>query len=247
MRVFQTLTEAESEIRRDLSKGPEIISTRVQQQTGLALNGRERMGYQYSVMEVPSSVSDLIRFGKEHFQVYRDHELAITSWLKDELYRRLYPNEWYDTFDEDPPDCSEIKHPLLKSTLEGNYPSYTYQARMVGARQQVARTLRANPDTRRAYWPIYLGIDALRNGDPTRVPCSLGYSAMIRDMGDGQQKLILFYLERSCDFDHFWLSDVFFARKFQAMIAEDLGIKVGALIHYIISFHSFDVATAEIY
>ena len=103
--------------------------------------------------------------------------------------------------------------------------------------------LKKNPDSRRVYWPIFRTKDSLRAGAPSRIPCSLGYQAMIRKVG-GTDHLILTYLQRSADFDRFWLSDIWLARKFQLNLAEALQIQGGALIHFIISFHSFDVTTA---
>lgn len=244
MRVFETLYEAESEIRRDLYKGPLVQSTRVQQQTNLSLQVRERLGYQYSVSNVPTSIAEITRFGSERFPSWRENQEKISLWLQNEVQRRFYN---YHSSDPTTPDCSEVLHPQLKTTLEGNFPAYTYQARMRGAVHHLANGLKKNPDTRRAYWPIYHEHDVLRFADPTRIPCSLGYQPLIRDLGNGEERLVMFYLERSCDFDHFWLSDVFFASYFQKLIAQELEIKPGALLHYIISFHSFEVEEQEIY
>lgn len=242
MRVFENLAVAESEIRRDLAKGQIIKSTRVQQQTGIELLGRERLGYQYSIMEVPESIEELVTFGIERFPTYAKYPDQIRVWLHEEILRRIY-----DLSPEREPNCSETIHPLLKSTLEGNFPAYTYQDRLRGAVKLLANGLRKNLDSRRAYWPIYHPDDVHRFSDPTRIPCSLGYQPMVRDLGNGEERLVLFYLERSCDFDHFWLSDVYLASLFQKAIAADLDIEPGALIHYIISLHSFDVESQEIY
>ncbi len=249
MRVFEDLQTAESEIRRDLSKGAIVTSTRVQQKTGLKLQGRERLGYQYSILEVPTNLDEIMEFGKDHFEVYREHAPLIRGWYEDEIMRRLNPLDYYlEELDEEPVgETSEELHPLLKTTFEGNFPSYTYQARLTGAVELLTRALGKNPDTRRAFWPIYTPTDAQRMGDPTRIPCSLGYMPMIRDLGDGTNRLVMFYLERSCDFDHFWLSDVYLAHLFQSKIASMLGIPTGAFIHFIISFHSFTVETQEVY
>jgi len=248
MRVFQDIHEAESEIRRDISKGPLITSTRVQQQTGIEIQGRERLGYQYSILDIPEPIDEIINFGVDHFVSYRNYSDEIGAWLAEEIYRRLFEEDFYGTapLPRDP-DCSETLHPLLKSTLEGNFPSYTYQARLSGAIPHLVRALKKNPDTRRTFWPIYQAQDAYRFGEPTRIPCSLGYQPMIRDLGNGEKRLVMFYLERSCDFDHFWLTDIYLASLFQKVIATKLDIDPGALIHYVISFHSFDVETEEIY
>jgi thymidylate synthase len=223
-------------------------STRVQQNTGLELTARERLGYQYSILNMTEDMDELMEIGKKYLPFYREYEKDIREWLSDEMHRRLTPAHYFNaSSNREDPDYSEILHPFLRKTLEGNAPSYTYQQRLQGAAVHHVRALKKNPDTRRAFWPIYRGLDGTRMSDPTRIPCSLGYQPIIRDLGDGTQKLNMFYLERSCDYDRFWLTDVFLASKYQSMIAQRLDVPKGSLIHYIISFHSFTVDNEEIY
>lgn len=245
MRLFQNLHEAESEIRRDLAKGTPVTSSRVQQRTGLELKGRERLGYEYAIESLSDvmTVKDLIEFGKERgFPLYLKDPEGMGQWVASEILARLDPNWYRDRFTEP----TEKLNPALISTLEGNHPSYTYTERLTGAVNSLARDIKRSPDTRRAFWPIFRYEDAIRASEPTRIPCSLGYQTIVRE-GASQPELMLFYLERSCDFDNFWLSDVFLARAFQLAVAESTGYAPGQLVHFIISFHSFQVEDQEIY
>lgn len=242
-RVFQTIEEAGLEIRRDLKKGTAVTSSRVQQHVGQVLPGREKMGYEYVIMDegIPRSASDLVQVGRKlELRPYLDHPNEMLEWLYLELQSRLYPLSYITS----PP--TEMMNPLLKNTIEGNYPSYTYRERLAGALPAITYILECSPDSRRAYWPIFLPQDSLRASQPTRVPCSLGYELMIRSV-NGEPRVQVFYISRSCDFDRFWLSDIWFAYQFGLNVATSLGYRMGAVYHYVISFHSFDAEMKEIY
>ena len=250
MRLFQNLSEAESEIRRDIAKGTPVESSRVQQRTGLKLQGRERVSYNYSIQELgngsdgelDTSAPALAKFGHQRgFPLYQGRVLEMAYWLDEERIARLHP---YANLSGS--HVTEKLNPALQTTYEGNHPSYTYLERLMGALPILVNTIRRNPDTRRAFWPIYQPQDAIRSAEPTRIPCSLGYELMLRSVGN-HQELMMYYLERSCDFDNFWLSDVWLARQFQIEAAKQLDVAPGQLIHYIISFHSFQVDDQEIY
>lgn len=246
MRSFFNIREAVSEIRRDLSKSPSLISTRVQQRTDLRLNTTESLGYDYTIYEIPDlSASELVELGKEcDFEFYKTTpKINLINWLESELIARRFPEQEVTN-----PTGHEKYHPALATTKEGNHYSYTYPERLLGMRNQIVNVLANSPDSRRAFWPIFQPIDAVRTGAPTRVPCSLGYEFMIRKVGgEDQRKLLMFYLERSCDFEHFWLSDVWFAVKLQQQIADELKISRGIFSHYIISLHRFSEEGEEIY
>lgn len=251
MRIYTNLTEAVSEIRRDLSKGFEVSSSRVQQRTGLSLKAKERMCYSYAIEGgIPHTPEDLVRFGIENeFKLFVENDFdEMALWLRREIESRIFPVTHLSRHlnDEKFPVPVESIHPALQSTIEGNYPSYTYPERMYAALEVLENILIEDPDSRRAFWPIFEQKDALRAKYPTRVPCSLGYQALIRRI-DRRDYLTLVYLERSCDFDTFWLSDIWFARQFQLHLAQDLAVLPGQLVHFITSFHSFAVDGQEIY
>jgi hypothetical protein len=243
-RVFTNLIEAGLEIRRDLKKGTSIEYSRVQQHVGQSIPGRERMGYEYVIMDggIPTSPSALIEIGQRlGLDPYLQLADDMHAWLVQEIDVRLFPEQAFDR------PLTDLLNPLLANTaLEGGHPAYTYRERLMGAVHAMAAAVRAAPDTRRAYWPIFLPQDAYRAGYPTRVPCSLGYEVMLRNV-DGRPRLQVFYLQRACDFDRFWLSDVWFAYRFGHQIAQELEVPVGAFYHYILSLHSFDVELEEVY
>jgi len=239
MRYYATLPEAMSEIRRDLAKGPRVISTRVQQHTEGQFPGREILGYTYSIdpKGFPQTAEGLVALGQKlQFSTFNEHADEMISWLKIELACRV---------DNSLGTLTEIMHPALKSTIEGNWPAYTYAERLHGAMDALQMALKT-PDTRRAYWPIFRPEDALRAFAPTRIPCSLGYQAIIRNTSSGPE-LNFFYLQRSADFDTFFLSDIWLANRFKEILAERLEIAPGQFIHNIISLHSFQVEGTEIY
>lgn len=241
-RVFNSLVEAIEEIKRDIYKGTRVDFSRVQQRAGEHLPGRERTNYQYNIRgNIPTTAQALVSIGASlGFKVYQDYPEAMIDWLETELLCRLNPTGFLGD------EPAELKHPALRSTVEGNWPAYLYRERLVGAVEALSEQLRKSPDTRRAYWPIFYPQDALRAIAPTRVPCSLGYQFMLRKVGQ-ETLLLMTYLQRSADFDTFWLSDVWLARKFQESLAEDLDVEMGTFTHFIVSFHSFSVESTEIY
>jgi hypothetical protein len=247
MRQFDTLSEAIDEIRRDVMKGTRMTYSRVQQFTGVEMEGFERMPYHYSIRGGwPATDTDLIHLAMEKgFEVYKEHPREMQMWLSEEKDSRLRP---IDHKILDPALPYELDHPILQNTLEGEYPSYTYPDRMLGALETLGITLTNNLDSRRAFWPIFHPQDSLRAMAPTRIPCSLGYQATIRRVGDRDQ-VMFFYMSRSVDFDTFWLSDIWLAHEFHSNlvrwisdheVSSSHNYELGVLTHYIISLHSFD-------
>jgi hypothetical protein len=247
MRLFTSLHEAASEIQRDLFKSPKVISTRVQNRAGLSLTGREQFGYTYALDAlVPETPQEIVRFGQEHnFPLYVQEPIAMKDWLSREMNARLDPGfdlGWAP---------ADSRNPALRTTYEGLAPSYTYRERLVGMMESFIASLTVSLDTRRAFWPMFRPEDSMRAPLPTRVPCTLGYQPLVRDVG-GIPTLMFFYLQRSCDFDNFWLSDVWFAKMIQRDLIRKLHwrhheVAEGLLVHFIISFHSFFTEGTEVY
>lgn len=239
MRVFETVADAISEIRRDVYKGTPLVSSRVQQRVGENLPGRERLGYSYSILGGwPDSPVHLVDVAvKQGLTFWGKHQDSIIDWLYAEESAREFSVLG---------EATEKKHPALQSTFEGNWPAYTYSERLLGAIVAMENALSQSPDSRRAGWPIFRTEDAIRAGAPTRIPCSLYYQSILRKVGN-EEHLMMFYVSRSCDYDTFWLSDIYLAHRFQLALAERLGKVPGQLVHMIISFHSFQVENTEIY
>lgn len=252
MRVFETLEEAGREIRREIYKSPRVDVTRVQHMENLEIQARERLGFTYSVAggwpETPRELVELAQKLDLTTWSQSDPKLDVEAWLTQELRARFDP--MITVWDGVP---NEVNHYALSKTIEGSWPSYTYQERLYGAIDAMALTLVHNPDSRRAYWPIFRPEDSLRAMAPTRVPCSLGYEALIRKVGSANH-LIMFYLMRSADYDTFWLSDIWLARQLQLLVVDavnqfrpELEVVAGQVVHHIISFHSFFAAGSEVY
>ena len=238
MRYYLNIKEALSEIQRDLAKAPSLVSTRVQQRTGQELKGRETLGYSYAIEEggIPTLCEDLIKIGKAFgFSTFNDP--LMLRWLFSEIRIRRFGiiNE-----------LNEVNHHALAQTIEGSWSAYTYGERLHGAMEAMKEALSTSPDSRRAFWPIFRPEDSLRAAAPTRIPCSLGYQALIRDTRQGP-RLVLYYLQRSADFDTFFLTDIFLAHRFQMSLAEELNVLPGQFLHTIISLHSFAVEGQEVY
>lgn len=240
MRVFETVSEAISEVRRDIYKGTPLMSSRVQQQTGKELPGRERLGYSYSIAGGwPETPQELVALAADSGMTFwQKGQSSLIAWLNLERENRLMNTVVLDPV--------ERFHPALKSTFEGNWPSYLYSERLLGALDAMEGALSDSPDSRRAGWPIFRPEDAIRAGAPTRIPCSLYYQAVIRKVG-AEEHLMLFYVSRSVDFDVFWISDIWLAHEFQKTLAKRLKRIPGQLVHMVISFHSFLIEGTEIY
>lgn len=240
MKLYTTIQEALSEIQRDVYKGPRLVSSRVQQIKGKELPGRELLSYSYAIERggIPFAVDDIVELGQKFkFKAFLEHPREMRNWLLQERIVR---------FQGLTGQMTEKLHPALVSTVEGNWPSYTYGERLHGALDALEAALQASPDSRRAYWPIYQPVDSLRSPAPTRVPCSLGYQFLIRNTLKGEE-LICVYLQRSADFDTFLLTDIYLANQFQQQLAERLQVKSGQFQHFITSLHSFEVEGTEIY
>lgn len=234
MRVFTNMVEAHSEIQRDLSKSPEFVQTRVQHLVQKA-TVREAMNYAYTIMNFPDDATELVDLMVQRDVISATARQDYIEWLNAELSVRL---DWY------PGVRTEFIHPNLRTLLEGSEPSYSYSDRLRGAIQGMAATLAQAPDTRRAFWPIFQPEDAVRAPRLTRVPCSLGYQATIRHV-NGEARLHLTYLMRSCDFGHFWWTDLWLAREFQKALRtellaySDVVPDLGHLTHIVLSLHDF--------
>lgn len=232
MRVYQNIHEAYSEITRDLAKSPVVDTKRVQ---NLTIDGtaREAMNYSYAIHDFPPpfNVEQWVELGVKMGLIPEDQLLQYLDWMRQEARSRL---SWEAS------NHTELIHPALTQLDEGREPSYTYGDRLRGMVDVLSQTLKANPDSRRAYWPMFLPEDAIRATRYTRVPCTLGYQVSIRTV-NGVPMLHMTYIERSCDFDTFWFTDLFMARYLQAWISLYVppGIALGPLTHIVLSLHTF--------
>ena len=114
---------------------------------------------------------------------------------------------------------------------------YTYSERLYDKLDLAINELKQHPTSRQIFIPVYdWKIDCSGFGGKKRVPCSIGYGLLIRE-----NKLDMFYVQRSCDFLKHFVYDVWLAAELQNWIAKKLKVKPGIFQHYIISLHAFYV------
>lgn len=259
MRVFHNLSEAAKEIRRDLSKAAVYPTERVQHLEQSGIVAREWMNYSYTILPegIPTQAVGLMPVVRDNFnrEYPTDNHISdLVRWAEEERLVRLCPEVGRTRTVED-------LHPILRGMREGNHYAYTYPERLVGAIDTMANSLATSPTNRRTFWPIFQPVDAIRMGAMTRIPCSLGYQAMIRQTpGSESPKLHLTYISRSCDFEKFWITDIWLAHQFQrrllmSVLARRAALSgpdappviLGATSHIILSFHRFETEGEEIY
>lgn len=233
MRVFSTLKEAIGEIKRDVVKGSSVTSSRVQN-LEVEKKAFEVLNYGYAILPggIPQNPSELYDIGHYYFPLdfaEKDRPSWVT-WFEEEAEARIEGRVSIE-----PPDS---RHPVLAQYLEGSAFSYTYAERTVGMVKTVVSVLQDQPDSRRVFWPIFRPEDAIRAKVYTRIPCTLGYSFLLR--GDFGDQLHVTLLSRSTDLEKFLISDIAFAARIQKAVAEELDVNLGNTVHEILSLHMFD-------
>lgn len=248
MRLFPSLNDAILEIRRDLVKSPIVDSNRVQHMI-VDQRTAEATCYSYAIMteDFPTTRWDLIGTGRKHFPFWEDNQFQLAEWLAHELNSRTSNFG----FSAEPP---EEYHPTLRDMKEGGDWSYHYSERLIGWKTCIANQLVSFPTTRRAFWPIFHPIDAIRANRPTRVPCTLGYYWTLRPKPNAEGYLLLecTLLQRSCDFEKYWLSDVWLAYMMTLdlksyLLPDEYIVEMGNFNHMIMSFHRFIPEGEEVY
>lgn len=246
MRQYSNLLDAAREIRRDLTRALPHESQGVQQNRDLEVISREALNYTYSLPIYAVLTADF----HEILDVVLPHEANAEMadrwlrWMTAEIAARANPlNSFLH-------EKARRVHPLREQFLEGFEPSYSYPHRILqaGTLTGIASLLDQDPYTRRVYLPIYQPLDTLRSELETRVPCSLGYHFMVREV-NGSPHLHMTYYMRACDFSTFWLSDLILAAQ-MAKEVQDLmmePVELGNIVHDIASFHILEGVHGEIY
>lgn len=248
-RVFATLEEAIPEVRRDLSKAPHYNSERVQNQARHQVM-QEAQCYSVTILSggIPRNADQLLNVIKQHFEEYGEEDYDdVYLWLLEERKARVDPIG-YSAFHAITPDNI---HPKLRSLNEGNHYSYTYRERLQSGINSVVEALAKDRHSRRAFIPIYQPVDLVRASEYTRIPCTLGYSFLIREVGDIPY-LHCTYISRSTDFEKFWASDLWMASQLQHVVTDMLAFQIptlrcGALTHFAISLHRFVPEDEELF
>lgn len=223
MRVYSSFDEVKSEVGRDLKELAVIYqSTSVQDQNVSAdpdYETHELINYSYTLLD-PKSV-----------MVPNDQAFYIAQEFRERISGT--PHNPGDAWSED----SEYWKQFLHEDANGNFKfDYTYAERMAGYLQEVILCLRNDPNSRRAYLPIFWPIDTDLSYREVRIPCSLGYHFMIRN-----DKLWMSYIMRSCDFAKHFHKDVCLAIMLQEHVLNRIGghYELGPFTHTIFSLHTF--------
>lgn len=257
MRLFPDLRSAMLEIRRDLTRAPKIQGHTVQSVPDNRLFN-EAINYQYGILAdgFPEEPEELVDLAREDLPFWDRYPKELELWVNAELNARIGAgeNRLHVPVDDLNPELAKFR--------EGGTWAYSYNQRMLGWSEAMTHAL-STPNTRRAYWPIYHPMDAVRAHLHTRIPCTLGYQWTARPMvptvmesepsADYLWTLEGTILQRSCDFERFWISDIWFTYALTQVLMDRLNVLQGQMFnpgyvyHNIISFHRFIEPTEEIY
>lgn len=139
----------------------------------------------------------------------------------------------------------KLRKDLWEQFLNDNQFDYTYNERIryqFGKKGNnldlVINQLKGDHQTRKAVLPIY-GLRDVSSIDGTgRIPCSMYYDFLIREV-NGVEQCNITYHQRSADYVTHFGNDVYLAWKLMEFVANEVGVKVGYLYHTIDSIHSY--------
>ena len=228
MRIFTNPLEMVKEVERDLFEmGTRYQSATVQDQDvadNPDFQTMELTGYAYMLTKFDPDL--LWRMISQSGQINR-------TWLKTELEERC------NGLGGDPPlnpgYAWEFNKEFWGKFIRNGVFSYSYAERYQEQLPYIIRELKAKPNTRQAVMTMYdKHQDMMHWGGRDRVPCSLTYQFLLRD-----DKLVLIYNQRSCDFVKFFPSDVWLTVGLLLYVAEQIGKEPGQFIHFLGSLHAF--------
>ena len=178
------------------------------------------------------------------------------QWVEEEFKERIHdPLDSPDKFSHiNPGSAFLIREDVWKPFLVNGKFDYTYnerlrfgwtdskginhQDRIWDALKAVRDELIRNPDTRQAVIPIFHPTDVKYIGGERRVPCSMYYDFLIREI-KGKKRLHICYHQRSSDLVTHFGNDVYLAWKLMEYMADQTGNEPGYLYHTIDSLHSY--------
>lgn len=218
MRMYSSFPEAINEIRRDIKEMGISIHTKSVQ--NIDLTGRtdhdafELTNYTYTITSPDLKTIPLkdptwceIEFNERVSGIPLNPGLA---WKERMQYWKQFLSERTGMFD------------------------YTYPERMSKSLNSIIKLLNQDPNTRRAFLPIFSPELDHQDWLTSRIPCSLGYWFNYR-----QGKLNVTYLLRSSDFGEHFNNDIYLAYKLCEWVASRANMKSGNFTHWIGSLHVF--------
>lgn len=238
MRIFQDRMEAAKEIERDLKEMGVLVKGDYIQSKYVGPDGwtKELIGYSYSVPIYPLDIKnweDLLEwFGWTQSDTIR----RLTIYRNLEFIQRI--RSW-----SNPGNAWEYRREYWEHYLEENNKfSYTYGERMRWRLVKIINLLRIDKETRQAIISIWHDDpDSARIGSQRRIPCSMYYQFLCRqiNLGERKYKLDILYNMRSCDFYNHFLFDQTWAIELGYYVADKIGAEFGRLIHQIGSLHAY--------
>lgn len=228
MRLFTDAVEMRNEVERDLFEmGTSYQSDTVQDVTvsdDPNFRTLELTGYSYMLSDFDSD--NLWRMVQQTGKINNE-------WLVLELSERT--NGLLGQYPLNPGISWEKNKEFWGRFLRNGVFSYSYAERFQAQLPYIIRELKEKPHTRQAVMTMYdRHEDMLHWGGKARVPCSLTYQFMLRE-----DKLVLIYNQRSCDFVKFFPSDVWLTVNLLLYVAKEIGKEPGQFIHILGSLHAF--------
>jgi len=148
---------------------------------------------------------------------------------KDEKFSHTYPERfWPRHAGEEMDQGWDISSPTNRSHFGIRY--------RYGDLFDLIKILRADPDTRQAYLPVWFPEDLAAAVDGERVPCTLGYHFLSTET----KLLDCSYFLRSCDIVRFFRDDVYMAGRLLHFVCSETGFIPGRLVVHIANLHAFE-------
>lgn len=223
-RMFRTFEESNHEILRDIVERGIRVHPETMQDKIVEDN------IDFETMEIQNVHYTITQPNLEHLN-------PIQPWADAEWKERIEGGYYGNPVN--PGDAWELRSDVWDQFRErdGQF-AYSYSERLnAGGTNQIKlaiKELKKHPNSRQVYIAIWDPmLDPIRRG-VRRVPCSLGYSLLLR-----QNRLDITYTMRSCDWMTHYQNDLYLARKLQEFIADQVGVEAGHFTHIVNSLHIY--------
>lgn len=227
MRIFVSAFDMIKEVERDLYEmGTRYQSATVQDQD--VANNPD-----FQTMELCGYGYTLTKFDAYDLAQMLGYSGRINKkWLEAEIDERL---NGLKTQPLNPGIAYLANEEFWGQFIRNGVFSYSYAERWQEQLPYIIRELKEKPNTRQAVLTMYdKHQDMMHWGGRDRVPCSLTYQFMLRE-----DKLVLIYNQRSCDFVKFFPSDVWLTVQLLIHVANAIGKEPGQFVHVLGSLHAF--------
>ena len=221
MRIYGDPYELMSEVLRDLDEMAIIVKPKSMQNKKIEGNP------DFYTKEIQNYVYSLVDMGyPDPLFVFEDSK----EWAEAEFRER------FSAVYRNPGEAWKIRPDMWEQFLVDGKFDYAYNARINHQYNfdLIKNELKANPDSRQCWMPIFFPEDVQFLGGKRRIPCSLGYYFMVRE-----NKVNMTYVQRSADAVAHFGNDVWLAWQAMDFMARGLELETGILTHHIFSLHSY--------